>query len=221
MRPLPVTGVGHIDSRRRSRWCWRQGASARRRVRLGRAKGLPEAAQSYVRSPHDPQPDLESPFQHRQQGSAGAVAGAVVGRARGRLNTAGQVIQPAPDISRAARQDRVRDGLGVRGQEHQSRNHQRPVRLLRSTPLLLDGRSVRHLCKISTGLASTGALTALGLAVDRRDYVRGVCDPRNYAGTRCGWYAGTITDRDAARLRQMVGSYRNDRRTKGTRGVVA
>ncbi len=95
MRPLPDQ-VGRMDSRRRSRWCWRQGASARRRVRLGRAKGLQEGAQSYVRSPHDPQPDLESPFQHRQQGSAGAAAGAVVGRARGRLNTAGQVIQLTP-----------------------------------------------------------------------------------------------------------------------------
>jgi hypothetical protein len=35
------------------------------------------------------------------------------------------------------------------------------------------------------------------------------------------WYAGTITERDAARLRQMAGSYQNDRLTKGTRGVVA
>ncbi len=29
------------------------------------------------------------------------------------------------------------------------------------------------------------------------------------------WYAGTITERDAARLRQMAGSYQNDRLTKG------
>ena len=35
------------------------------------------------------------------------------------------------------------------------------------------------------------------------------------------WYAGTITDHDAARLRQMAGSYHNDKPTKGTRGVVA
>jgi hypothetical protein len=35
------------------------------------------------------------------------------------------------------------------------------------------------------------------------------------------WYAGMITERDAARLRQMAGSYQNDRLTKGTRGVVA
>lgn len=96
MRPLPVTSVGRMDSRPPKSVVLASRREPRRRVRLGRAKGLQEGAQSYVRSPHDPQPDLESPFQHRQQGSAGAAAGAVVGRARGRLNTAGQVIQLSP-----------------------------------------------------------------------------------------------------------------------------